>query len=171
MELNKNFLKSQTKISWMFPSVVLSAIVMASLPHSLLQLYTGENPSFRSYAQANAFYLNLSEMRKSILFEAKKGRDEYRVWLTPDDNQSLASTQLYAYSLISFTPGIKDCNQVRWAIQGNNAKIMSFSTDNFTKQGFERYLEVCGAKIQEFKLVEDSKFFKIPYSVAKILPK
>jgi hypothetical protein len=172
--IKKTFFKMHFIFAKITLGVALFSIVFASLPHSLLQLYTGEKPAFTSYNQANSFYVNLSHMRDSILSETKSGSVSYRVWLTPDDEIALASTQLYAYSLISFTPGIADCNQVNWATPGNNTKIMSFSSNNFTRQGFNRYLEKCGAKVSQFRLINkgnspDSS--KAPYAVAIILPK
>jgi len=171
---SNDLLKFRRQFAAVLTTIALFAFLFASVPQSLLQLYTGENPTFRSYSQANAFYEKLSDMRSTILDESKSGYTDNRVWLTPDEIPSLVSSQLYAYSLISFSPGVADCSQVNWALQKGNAKIMSFSSKNITSEGFDIYLKPCGAKVEGFALIEKDRHHEtvqVPYAVAKVLPK
>ena len=124
-----------------------------SIPHSVYEYYFGQPPTFTSYQNAQKFYGEVSIMRENIFAEATSTSPKARVWLTPEDENALISSQLYAYNLISFKKGQEDCSQVSWALSSENPKLMSFYVGNFSVNSLDSYLAPCNARSEGVRLV------------------
>jgi hypothetical protein len=124
-----------------------------SIPHSVYEFYFGQPPTFNSYQKAQKFYEEVSTMRESIYLEAIATSPKARVWLTPEDENALISSQLYAYNLISLKKGEEDCAQVSWALSSENPILMSFYVGNFSVDSLDSYLAPCNARSEGARLV------------------
>ena len=129
----------------------LFTVAAALTPQSLLQLYTAENIVFDSYNNGRYFYEGVSKKRELIFREIMGSNTTTRIWVTPDDDNALASSLLYGYSLISFQKKEPSCGQVEWALQQQKSLLVSFNPINFSSDSLERYLIPCGAGIDNFR--------------------
>lgn len=160
----KSFQRLQLKM------IISTGLIFTSLlPQSIMQFYNADNYGFTSYNRANSFYQDLSNKGKLILEAMNSRPAETRIWLTPDDGISLASTRLYGYSLIGFENGKPNCGQVEWALQNPNSWLMSFSKVNFDVEALNKYLIPCNASLEDvhIKSGKDS-LEKYRYVIGKI---
>jgi hypothetical protein len=126
-----------------------------SIPHSVYEFYFGQPPTFNSYQNAQKFYEEVSIMRESIYSEATSTSPKAKVWLTPEDENALISSQLYSYNLISFKKGQEDCSQVSWALSSENPKLMSLYAGNYSVKYLDSYLAPCNSRSAGVSLVSE----------------
>ena len=92
---------------------------------------------------AKRIYYELSSQRETLSKIRVQNGITYRVWLTPDDDIQLVSSQMFAYSLISLQPGKADCSQVKWA-SSSQSLLATFEEGASLSELDNVYLRPCG---------------------------
>lgn len=109
-----------------------------------------------NFNQAKAFYQKLSLERSTILRVSKEAGANSRSWFVPEGKLTLASTQLYMYSLISNEFGKENCAQVDWA-SNFNSLLFSFAKEIKDDSINTMYFHDCGYKIHPLRLTNTTQ--------------